>query len=232
MLYTALLVAAAVIPAVVLLRYVYLHDTVEKEPPALLWKLAILGALSGIVAGVLEMLGSSALSGVVNADSEIYSMLYAFLIVAVAEEGVKFLVLKSCTWRNSAFNYRYDGIVYAVFVSLGFAILENIGYVFSYGLGVAFSRALLAIPAHAGFAVFMGSFYGRAKVFEAYGMHGKSVANQWTGYIIAVLLHGFYDACAMSGSNLSVLVFFGFVIAMDVVVIRMVKHESRTDEQI
>ncbi len=92
-----------------------------------------------------------------------YTILLAFLVVAVVEEGTKFVFLKLRTWRDPNFNFRFDGIVYAVFVSLGFAAFENINYVLGYGLTVALPRAVLAIPAHMGFAVFMGLFYGRGK---------------------------------------------------------------------
>lgn len=79
------------------------------------------------------------------------------------------MFLHARTWRNPNFNYRFDGIVYAVFVSLGFAAFENIQYVLHYGLSVALPRAIFAVPGHMSFAVFMGLFYGRAKLYEAWG---------------------------------------------------------------
>ena len=161
-----------------------------------------------------------------------HTIVMAFLVVAVAEEGAKFLFLYWRTWRDPNFNYRFDGIVYAVFVSLGFAAFENISYVMGYGLTTAIARALLAIPAHMGFAVFMGYFYSRAKKCADEGnMRGKR-RNLSAALLVAVLLHGFYDACALLGTLLSALVFLAFVVAMYILVIRLVKRESRGDEPV
>lgn len=66
-----------------------------------------------------------------------WGILLAFLVVAVVEEGTKFFFLHQKTWHSPYFNYRYDAIVYAVFVSLGFAAFENVKYIFNYGLSVA-----------------------------------------------------------------------------------------------
>ena len=129
----------------------------------------------------------------------------------------------------SSFNYRFDGVVYAVFVSLGFAAFENILYVFRYGLSVALPRALLAIPGHMGFAVFMGCFYGRAKLCESYGDEGGKTINLILGWLSATVLHGIYDSCAMIGSGASTVVFVVFVVLMYIVVLRRVDRESRTD---
>jgi len=138
-------------------------------------------------------------------------------------------VLKRKSWRHPAFNYCFDGIVYAVFVSLGFAAYENILYVLHYGLSVALPRALLAIPGHASFAVTMGSYYGRAKRCEGRGDQMGVRMNLWAGYLMAVLLHGFYDTCAMTGTTLSAVVFIGFVLLMFLGVYRALKRESMRD---
>ncbi|MGE4354297.1 MAG: PrsW family intramembrane metalloprotease [Oscillospiraceae bacterium] len=220
---------AAVLPAVFLLRYIYHEDTVEKEPPMLLRALLFRGVAAALVSIVLESFGKSILSVLVDASSPAFSVIFAFLVVAVVEEGTKFFFLKRRTWTDPNFNYRFDGIVYAVFVSLGFAAFENISYVFGYGLTVAIPRAILAIPAHMAFAVFMGLFYGRAKLCETYGNKRGEILNLWAGYLIAVVLHGFYDACTMIGTVLSTLLFVAFVVGMYIVVIRLIKKESASD---
>ena len=147
---------AAALPALVLMRYIYRKDTVEKEPAGLLVRCVVGGVFSALLAVVLEEIGESVLSRLISPDSRLFILLLAFLVVAGAEECAKFLFLKRATWRNPNFNYRFDGVVYAVFVSLGFAAFENVGYVMGYGLSVAPLRAVLSIPAHMSFAVFMG----------------------------------------------------------------------------
>lgn len=225
----AVYILAAVLPAVFLMRYIYRLDTVEKEPPALLGVLVAQGVLAALAAIVLEGAFQRVLSAVMDSGSVAYTVVKAFLGVAAIEEGAKLFFLRRRTWRDPNFNYRFDGVVYAVFVSLGFAAFENVEYVLYYGLSVALPRALLAIPGHMGFAVFMGVFYGRAKLCADCGSPGGVRANLWAGYLIAVLLHGIYDTCAMLGGGTPALLFAAFVIVMYVAVLRRVRRESRTD---
>lgn len=222
-------VLAAVIPAALLMRYVYKKDRIEREPPWLLGSLVLMGVAAALVSIVLEILGQSILDSLVSTDNPKYIILLAFLVVAAVEEGTKFFFLYRRTWRDPNFNYRFDAIVYAVFVSLGFAAFENIKYVFTYGLSVALPRALLAIPGHMGFAVFMGFFYGRAKLCFTYGDRSGCRLNLILGYLAAVFLHGVYDTCCMTGTAGASLVFVLFVLAMYLSVYLLVKRESRTD---
>lgn len=225
----ALYILAAILPALVLLRYVYRHDTIEKEPMPLLIKLVLMGVLAALISMFLENVGEGVLNLLTVPDSRLHTLLLAFLVVAVAEEGTKLVLLRRTTWHHSAFNYRFDGVVYAVFVSLGFAAFENILYVLHYGLSVALPRALLAVPGHMSFAVFQGVFYGRAKVREREGDEPGVRWSLWTGYLLSVFLHGFYDACAMLEEDWSVLVFLGFVAVMFFCVFRTLKRESAAD---
>ena len=223
-------IAAAVLPAAILLFYVYKKDTIEKEPIDLLLRLLLGGCAAAVLSGILEGFGMSILDSLVSTSNPFYIVLMAFLVVAVVEEGTKYFFLKRRTWRSPHFNYCFDGMVYAIFVSLGFAALENIGYVFGYGLEVAPARAIFAIPGHLSFSVFMGYFYGRAKRWELKGQPGQSRIDRWLGYLLAVFLHGFYDTCAMTGSEIATTVFFVFVIIVDIAVIYMIHRGSKEDE--
>ncbi len=225
-------IAAAVLPAAFLLRYIYRKDKLEKEPPKLLVSLLLLGVAAALVSIALEHLGKNVLSLLLDESSSSYTILLAFLVISVVEEGTKLIFLKRRTWRNPNFNYRFDGIVYAVFISLGFAAFENVGYVAGYGLTVAVMRALLAVPGHMGFAVFMGLFYGRAKQYENIGNTRGRTVNLIAAYLSAVALHGFYDACAMIGTVWSMLLFIVFIIAMYIIVIRLVQRQSASDQPI
>ncbi|MBQ7680949.1 MAG: PrsW family intramembrane metalloprotease, partial [Oscillibacter sp.] len=146
-------ILAALLPAVFLLHYIYCHDTIEPEPPGLLLLLVLSGVVAALLASVLEGLGEWILKRFLYQGDPLYTVLLAFLVVAVIEEGVKFFFLKRTTWNHPAFNYRFDGVVYSAFVSLGFAAFENLYYIFGYGLSVALPRAVLAIPGHLSFSV-------------------------------------------------------------------------------
>ncbi len=199
--------AAAIVPAVILMNYVYKQDKRDKEPIGLLGMCLLMGVFAALLSIAGEGFGMYALNlSQIDQTTPLYIMALAFGVVAVVEEGAKLLFLYLKTWKNPNFDYKFDGIIYAVFVSLGFAAFENIKYVFSYGLSVALPRAVLAIPGHMTFAVVMGVFYGRAKYLENHGQPGKWLYI-FLGWFFAVLLHGFYDTCAMLGTAESSLVF-------------------------
>ena len=139
------------------------------------------------------------------------------------------LMLKLLSWKNPNFNFLFDAVVYSVFVSLGFAAIENVKYVFTYGLGVALTRAITAVPAHMSFSVLMGVFYGRAKLCQVYGNQALMKKNLTLAFLVPVFFHGFYDACCMIGGSTSSLVFLGFVIIMYIIVFRLVKSASKYD---
>ena len=228
----AVYVLAAVLPAIFLMRYVYRQDQIEPEPVGLLASLVWKGVLAALAAIVLESLGQMVLDGQVSQDNPNYVYYLAFLVVAAVEEGTKLFFLYRRTWKEPDFNYRFDAIVYAVFVSLGFAAFENVKYVFSYGLSVALPRAILAVPGHMGFAVFMGIFYGRAKRCADWGNRFGCKWNLVLSYLCPVVLHGVYDSCCMTGTGRSTAVFVIFVLVMYLLVFRMIRHESRTDTPI
>ena len=150
------LAAAAIIPAVVLLIKVYKADRLEKEPVSLILSLVFFGVLSTAIAMVLEQVGTAVLGNYLPEGSVAYNAVLYFGIVAFSEEGAKYLLLKKRTWWDINFNCQFDGVVYGVSVSLGFALWENLGYVAMYGFGTALVRAVTAVPGHACFGVFRG----------------------------------------------------------------------------
>lgn len=230
--FLAIYIGAAVIPAVFLMRYIYRKDKMEKEPDYLLFNLVVQGVLAALCSIVLESIGEALLPHFISTESSWYVIVLAFLVVAGAEEGTKFFFMKRATWKDPNFNYRFDAIVYAAFVSLGFAAFENISYVFSFGITVAPLRAILSIPGHLGFSVFMGFFYGRAKLASDRGEEAACRRNLRLAVLSAVFLHGFYDACAMLETTGSTLLFLAFVAFMYIVVIRMIRRESATDARV
>lgn len=142
----AIYILAAVLPAIFLLRYIYKHDTVDKEPPGLLLSLILMGIVAALMSIVLEIIGEKILNDQISQDDKYYKIILAFAVVAVVEEGTKFLLMKLKTWKNPNFNYSFDGIVYAVSVSLGFAAFENIKYVMNFGLSVALRARCSPFP--------------------------------------------------------------------------------------
>lgn len=226
-----ILIAAAVIPAAILLVRIYRADRLEKEPKSLLVSLVLLGILSTSVAMALEQAGSRLLGVLLTPGGLPYNAVLYFGIVAYAEEGSKYFLLKRRTWRHPAFNCSFDGVVYAVFVSLGFALWENIGYVAMYGLGTALLRAVTAVPGHACFGVFMGLWYGIAKKYEYRGDTAAADACRRRALILSATLHGAYDFVATL-NGLFTLLFFAFVIVLFIAALGAVKKAAGSDAYI
>lgn len=227
-----ILIAAAVIPAIVLMVKVYKADRWDKEPPHLLISLVLYGVLATSFALIAERLGDWILSRIVAPDGHAYNAMMCFGVIGLSEEGAKYFLLKRRTWNSPAFNYQFDGVVYAVFVSLGFALWENIGYVLMYGLRVALVRAVTAVPGHACFGVFMGAWYGLAKKYEGRFRLDRSRACRCMALIIPALLHGCYDFTATFQNLHYSWIFVGFVGIMFLVAFLLVRKMSRQDEHI
>ena len=225
-----ILVAAAVIPAVVLLFYIYKEDKLEKESPQLIIKLVFMGVISTFLAAFTERIGMSVLSSAFSQNSFAYRALLYFGVVAFSEEGFKYLVLKIGTWKNPEFNCKFDGVVYAVAVSLGFALWENIQYVIAYGFSTALIRAVTAVPGHACFGVLMGGWYGLAKRKEVQGWHSASRLARVFAVVCPALVHGLYDYIATNESSVGTVSFIVFVVLMFVVCFYTVKRLSMGDK--
>ncbi|WP_051198928.1 MULTISPECIES: PrsW family intramembrane metalloprotease [Butyrivibrio] len=219
----------AVLPAAVLLCIIYKADKVEKEPLGLMAAVFFFGALTTVSAVALEYFGILVLDMVFPKQNVVYHLIENFLVIGVAEEAGKYFVLKKCTWNNEEFNFAFDGIVYSVCASLGFATIENVMYVFQFGFMTGLMRAVLSVPGHCIFGVFMGAYYGLAKGYECRGRFDKRNANTQKAFWIPVGLHGLYDFCLSTEHTLTMLVFIGLELFMVIKAILYVKRISTKD---
>ena len=227
--YRWLLVAAAVLPAVFLLVKVYRADRIERESPRLIGSLIIGGIISTFFALVSERVFGGLLKALVPVTSPAYNVILYFGVVGISEELAKYMLLKKRTWNNPEFNCLYDGVVYAVALSLGFALWENISYVTMYGFSTALVRAVTAVPGHACFGVFMGVFYSLAKSNDYVGDEGKSKTFRVLSVVVPVLLHGAYDYIASMESADFSWTFIIFVAALFVLSFVMVSRMAKND---
>ena len=213
-----------------LLWKVYQIDAIEKEPPGLLLRIFVLGMFSTIPAVVLETIGQGVLEMVLGLSAgRLFNFLMYFIVVAGAEEIVKYFAMKLPTWRSEEFNFVFDGVVYGVTASLGFAALENVLYVIEGGLATAGVRALTSIPIHAICGVYMGHYYGIAKSAEVYGASDICAKMKRRDLLIPMLIHGAYDFIVSDESELLILLFFAYVILTDFFALRAVKKYAGND---
>lgn len=189
---------SAVVPIILLLIFIYKKDKYQPEPLGKLLLAFFVGCLSVIPAammeGVIMIAAPSAeympvLNGLFN----------GYLVAGLSEELCKLLLLLLVIWKSPHFDEFFDGIVYAAYLSLGFACVENIMYVFQGDdqMATALARGLLAVPAHFLFAVTMGYYVSLAK-FDPQNQK----LNLFKAFLYPMLLHGTYDALLMVADNL------------------------------
>lgn len=232
MAYNWLLVVAAVVPAVFLLIRIYKLDRLDKESPRMLLGVAAGGVFASLLALVAEWILESLLKLFLPSESVLYNVILYFVIVGFAEEGAKYFMLKRRTWYSYEFNCLYDGVIYAVFTSLGFAIWENISYVLHYGFSTALVRAVTAIPGHTCFGVFMGIFYGCARGYAYLGNESKSKLFRILSVVVPALIHGAYDYIASLQTNGANLIFLVFIVCLFVVSYILTKRMAKNDRYI
>lgn len=187
------LFSLAVLPVVLLAIIIYRQDRFEREPFGKLVGVFFLGVLATVPAIMMELLLEK-----FRPAGAIEGGLYGgFVVAGCCEEAAKLLLLYWAVWRSREFNEYFDGIVYACFVSLGFACCENILYVCFQGtweasLLTGSVRAVLSVPAHFLFGVMMGYYFALAKFDVAHRRRNLLLA-----FLMPMLLHGTFDALLM-----------------------------------
>jgi RsiW-degrading membrane proteinase PrsW (M82 family) len=211
---------ASLAPVIIILLYIYLRDKYDREPLWLLARLVIAGALIVIPIALVERFLVDWMPPLGRVGGAVY---HAFIVAGITEEGFKFLVLYLIAWNNPRFNEKFDGIVYAVFVSLGFAAVENIMYVVQSGYQTALVRSLTAVPAHALFGVAMGYYLGIARMYEELRSTYLSRA-----ILVPVLLHGIYDFILMVEIGWLLMLFVPYVVYLYAAGMRKIRILSDT----
>ncbi|WP_017755608.1 glutamic-type intramembrane protease PrsW [Calidifontibacillus oryziterrae] len=213
------IISSGIAPGLALLCYFYLKDKYDVEPIGMVLRTFILGAL--LVFPIMFIQYAFMTEGLlVNHWSN------AFVLSGLLEEFFKWFILYFTVFKHAVFNERYDGIVYAVSVSLGFATVENILYLFANGIEFAFGRALLPVSSHALIGVLMGFYLGRAK-FE-----NSSTRITWItlSLFMPILLHGTYDFILLSAAKNWLFIMVPFMILLWIKALRKVKEANQLDD--
>lgn len=179
-----LLLALAIAPGLAICLYIVLRDRHNIEPVRYLLGSFLLGMVAIVPAYFIETN-----AGIYIRHNVVSTILSSFIAIALVEELLKFFIVRYYCFTRPSFDEPLDGIVYSVFVSMGFATLENIAYVYQHGYSVVFARMFTSVPAHASFAAIMGYYIGKAK-FD------KQNRNKLfrKGILMAILFHGSYDS--------------------------------------
>ncbi len=181
------LLLLAVFPVFAIILYVYFKDKYDKEPKRLLLASFLLGAVISIIITTIIYFGLDIVLPLDDPFSVPQQFVKAFLVVGLTEEFSKYIFVRFFAQPKKAFNEPFDGIMYAVMVSMGFAATENVFYVLESGYVTGILRAFTAVPAHATFGILMGYFMGKAKFSK------NRIVLNLLGLLLAVTFHGFYD---------------------------------------
>lgn len=181
------LIFAAITPVLIIIIYIYIKDKYEKESKRILFITFLFGAIISIIISTLLYIVFDLFIPIPDEYSVLQQFIKAFFVVALIEEFSKYVIVRFWSQPRDDFNEPFDGIIYAVMVSMGFAAVENVFYVLDGGMSIAIVRAFTAVPAHATFAIMMGYFMGKAKFTK------NRLKWNFAGLALAILFHGAYD---------------------------------------
>lgn len=218
----AILLQTALAPIFICVIYIYIRDKYEKEPLNMLF----LGLLYGVYSTFVILMLGRVVESIFSHEGSHFAVIFnAFVTSAGIEEGVKYVFLLLLIWKNKNFNEPFDGIVYAVFISLGFAMLENIIYIFNKELGgfeTALARAVFSVPGHALFGIAMGYYFSLAK-YEPQ----KKIKYFVLAFMIPYIFHGVYNFILLSKLSWGFVLFIPFIIFLWVTGFKKMKRHSK-----
>jgi protease PrsW len=198
------LIFISIAPVLIVAMYIYIRDKYEKEPLISLIKALITGSLLSLPIVFIEKLLIEIGPVTDGIPAAIYN---GFAVASLSEEGLKYLAFLLLFWNSRNFNEKFDGIVYAVFISLGFAAIENILYVLEGGYKVGIMRAITAVPAHALFGTVMGYHFSYAKFYPE-----RKIRQLLLAFIMPFLWHGLYDFLILGKKEILIIIYIPVVI--------------------
>ena len=177
--------------------YHYYKDQAKPEPIGMLALAIMLGYASAYLGlglyFALERIGIRFEESMLTGTDPAGLFRYCVLVIGPVEEFVKFLPFILLLARTRYFDEENDGIIYAAFVALGFALHENRFYLAFLDGGPAVARAFISPIIHALFASIWG---------YAYGFAGRWPLPRWLtitlGLAVSMFLHGLYDYYAFA----------------------------------
>lgn len=175
--------------------FIYKHDKIKKEPLHSLLLIAIVGgSLSATLAGFLNTFVASLLnvSGIFDGIQYNRTNSVIFMIfVGLNEEFFKFLATVLLIKKLKAFDEPIDGIIYSMTLALGFATIENIGYMTRFGTEIIIFRSISAVPLHLGCAAILGIGIVKTKFSVS---NKKYFTNSIPYILIAATIHTIYNS--------------------------------------
>ena len=210
------LLSAAIAPGLSLMSFFYLKDRFDQEPISMIVRTFILGAL--LVFPIMFIQYAFETEGVAQT-----ALSQSFLLSGALEEFFKWFIFLYAVYKHTSFDGHYDGILYGVSISLGFATVENFLYLIANGIEVAVGRAFFPVSSHALFGVLMGYYIGKAKTTGDSSKKSKLLS---VSLFIPIVLHGFYDLILEMWSTYWIYILTPFMILLWMLALRKVKKAN------
>jgi RsiW-degrading membrane proteinase PrsW (M82 family) len=217
------LLLATILPSILIILF-FVYSDKFKEPRGEIIKVFIYGILITIPAYFLNTYISDFFYNNTRVSEGLIS---SFLTAAPVEEGLKLSVLYYFVYKMKDFNEPIDGIVYGVTVSLGFATLENLYYVYlladyfeTTSMALAVIRSFSAVPAHAVFGIFMGYFFMKYSFI-------KKGDNLFFAFVVPFVLHGCYNLFTTSNFFVSL----GLILISWIIALRLFSRLKKTQKR-
>jgi protease PrsW len=214
-----IIILAAIAPCAFWLWIIYKGDKYKPEPRWLIIRTFLFGMVVAIPVALIEaFLYPGSIEGTLPIPTAAY---VAFVVAGLVEESGKFAVVRAGVYKSPHFEEPSDGLIYASAAALGFASLENIIYVVSFGWEVLLLRGLFSNLAHVVFSV----LWGYPLVLTKLGIiKNKNVA--YCGLVGAIIAHGIFDFLLFTDTGYTWLV-IPFFLAMATAFILMYRHANR-----
>jgi RsiW-degrading membrane proteinase PrsW (M82 family) len=185
---------AAFAPGIFWLWIVYKRDKCEPEPLSLIIRTFLFGVAISIPIALMEALIYPE-SLATQHPSLLSSAYLSFIVAGVTEEIGKFVLVFLAVYRSRHFNEGMDGLVYSSAAALGFASLENLGYILQFGVQIMLLRGPLSTLAHLVFSAFWGYTLALRKVNKG------SWAGVTIGLFISIVVHGLFNFLLFLGGT-------------------------------
>ncbi|GGH68931.1 protease PrsW [Compostibacillus humi] len=208
------ILSAGLAPSFALLSYFYLKDKVT-EPISLIIRTFLTGAILVFPIMFIQYVLTSE-------DITNNYFIQSFFFIAFFEEFFKWFIFVFTIYYHDEFDDHYDGIVYGVSISLGFASVENILYLITNGIEYAFMRAFFPVSSHALFGVIMGYYFGKAKLTP----HHTNF-NRFLAFFIPFVLHGIYNYILLSIGQNWIYILSPFMVLLWFMALRRVKSANQ-----
>ena len=169
---------------------IYQRGRYLPAPMALVVRAFLFGALLVVPVAAVEfaLTGFGAIDSF-QADLSLSVIIYAaFIVAGLTEELSKFLVVRYALYNSPYFSQPLDGLIFGSAAALGFASLENVGYMVQFGPAVMLVRGPVSTLAHVLFSAPWAFALGRQK-----RMGRSGTALVWISLAGAMALHGLFN---------------------------------------